>query len=363
MAFASRGTLEQAREQLERAAMLGPGSADICADLAQICLAQGDAERATAAAEEALAIEPDCALAHFTLGRACFVAECDRQARRAGRQESDFSFPLIDGRSPTYLRAQREMETALHAAPPFADAVRTSLSFAYLRAGHYHAAAEQLDAQLADLPPGEEAGRTRARLLYVQYEIARERYWDAEDLEPPEIGQMAGLASAPAETKLRLAHACWTAGDRESAAQALVEARASGYRPSAATLTCDAGKQRVCKELSDVHVLIAGGLECVASDSLRFIPFADIQAITMDGPAPWRPARILLRSGDELEAVVPSLYRFSLRSPSDLIQTGRFTQFKYQPGETRYAQAIGSRNWGTEDGIIPFAEIQSVVFG
>jgi protein involved in temperature-dependent protein secretion len=363
MAFASRGTLDQAREQLEKAATLSSESADIRADLAQVCLAQGDAERATAAAEEALAIEPDSALAHFTLGRACFVAECSRQARRAGRQETDSSFPLIDGRAPTYLRAQREMETALYAAPPFADAVRASLSFVYLRAGHYHAAAEQLDAQLADLPPGEEAGRTRDRLLCVRHEIARESYWDAQGPDPSEIRRRARLAQASGETKLRLAHACWTAGDRESAVQALVEARTGDYRPRAATLTCDGGEQRVCKDLSDMHLLIAGGLECVVGDSLRFIPFGEIQAITMEEPAPWRTAAILLLSGEEMEAAIPSLYRFSLRSPNDLMQTGRLSQFKYEPGESRYAQVIGSRNWISEDGTIPFVEIQSVVFG
>ena len=363
LAFASRGTLGRAREQLEAAVKLSPDSAEILSDLAQVYLADGQADEGVHAAEEALAVEPDLPIAHFTLGRACFVTECARQARRPESRESRCEFPLIDGRTPLYLRAQQEMETALYASPPFLSAVRSALSFAYLRAGHYHAATEQLTAQLSDLPPGDESDRTRARLHNVEREIIRERYWAIEEHDMAQIEREAEAADASAEAKLRLAHACAVLDDEESLAAALEYARAAGYEPRAAHVSRDAGAARLHRHLSDVHVLIAGGLECIVDERLRFLPFRAIESVTFGPAAAWRAAQVALTSGDAVEALVPSLYRLSVRSPNDLIQTGRFTQFKYAPGETRYAHAVGTRNLATEDGVIPFPEIEAIVFG
>jgi tetratricopeptide (TPR) repeat protein len=362
MALASRGTLDAAHEQLEAAARLSPNSAQIRSDLAQICLAEGDAEGAISVAQEALALDPGSALAHFTLGRACFSAECARQSRRGDPQERDCDFALIDGRTPGYLRAQQELEAALYADPPFIDAVRTTLSFAYMRAGHYHAAAEQLSARLEGLPPGEEADQTETRLRYVHHEIARERYWDPDAPDVSQLQQTARAPGAPAECKLRLAHAYSMLGDRDEARSSLAEARAAGYAPCAATVCCTDGRDRDCRELADVHVLIAGGLECIVDDTLRFLPFADIQVVSLGPEAPWRTAEVLLRSGEQLEATVPTLYRFSVRSANDLVQSARFAQFKYDPGENRYAWAIGTRSLTAEDGSILFSEIRSILF-
>ncbi|UCC69321.1 MAG: tetratricopeptide repeat protein, partial [Armatimonadota bacterium] len=212
LAFASHGTLKHAREELETAAEIGPQSPDILADLAQVRLAQGDANEAVEAAEQALSLKPDLPLARFTLGRAFLAAECARQARRQPTPEPGHRFALIDGRTPAYLRAMREMEAALEAAPPFARAVRGALAFAYLRAGHYHAAAEQLRGELVDLPPGEEADRVRARLSHMQHEIVRENHWDIGEADLPAIQQAAQAAEASPEAKLRLAHACAVLG-------------------------------------------------------------------------------------------------------------------------------------------------------
>ena len=362
LAFASRGTLKHAREELETAAEIGPQSPDILADLAQVRLAQGDAGEAMEAAEQALSLKPDLPLARFTLGRAFLAAECARQARRQPAPEPGNRFALIDGRTPAYLRAMREMEAALEAAPPFARAVRGALAFAYLRAGHYHAAAEQLRGELAELPPGEEAELVRARLSHVQYEIVREDHWDIGEADLPMIRQAAEAVDASPEAKFRLAHAHAALGDEEGLTPALAAALAAGYQPRSAHIARSAGETRLYREVSDSHLLIAGGLECIIEDELRFLPFASIESVVLGQPAPWRSAEVRFASGAEAQVVIPSLYRLSLRSPSDLIQSGRFTQFSYAPGETRYAHAIGVRNLATDDGVIPFAEVESLEF-
>ena len=362
LAFASRGTLQRAREELEVAAEMQPPSADILADLAQVRLAQGDAGPAIEAAEQALEVDPNLPLARFTLGRACFAAECAHQARRQPQPQPGHYSPLIDGRTPAYLRAMREMEAALEATPPFAGAVRAALAFAYMRAGHYHAAAEQLHAQLEELAPGEEADQARDRLSNVEREILRESYWSIEESALPAIQEAAEAAEASPEAKLRLAHAYAVLGHGEGLASALSAARAAGYEPRSAYIARAAGESRLYRETSDSHLLIAGGLECIIGDSLRFLPFASLQTVVLGQPGPWRTAEVTFASGDTVEAIVPTLYRLSLRSPSDLIQSGRFTQFSYPPGETRYAHAVGVRNLATDDGVVSFAEVESIEF-
>jgi protein involved in temperature-dependent protein secretion len=362
LAFASRGTLQRAREELEVAAEMQPPSANILADLAQVRLAQGDAGQAVEAAERALEADPNLPLARFTLGRACFVAECAQQARRHQQPQPGQHFPLIDGRTPAYLRAVQEMEAALEAAPPFAGAVRAALAFAYMRAGHHHAAGEQLRAQLDDLPPGEEADQARDRLSNVEREIVRESYWSIEESALSAIQEAAESADASPEAKLRLAHAYAVLGRDDGLASALAAAHAAGYEPRSAYIARAAGENRLYREASDSHLLIAGGLECIIGDSLRFLPFASLQTVVLGQPGPWRTAEVTFASGDTVEAVVPTLYRLSLRSPSDLIQSGRFTQFSYAPGETRYAHAIGVRNLATDDGVVSFAEVESMEF-
>jgi len=361
LAFASRGTLEAARQQLEAAARLSPHSAEIVADLAQVRLAQGQAQEAIEAAEQALSLYPDLPIARFTLGRACFALECARQARHPAPAERGQHFPLLDGRAPLYLRALREMEAVFDAAPAFARAVHGALAFAYLRAGHYHAAADQLRAELAQLPPGEEADRVRARLLYVEYEIVREQYWAVEELDLSKIQRAAEAPDASPEAKLRLAHAYAVLEDGERLIAALRRARAAGYEPRTARIS-RRGEERTYQTVSDAHLLIAGGLECILEDELRFLPFCGIAAIAFAPPAPWREAEAELATGERVEVVVPVLYRFSARSPSDLIQSGRFTQFRFAPGESRYAHAIGTRNLVTDAGAIPFTEIDSIAF-
>ncbi len=360
LAFASGGTLGPAREQLEAAARLSPGSALILADLAQVCLAQGQAEDALEIAEQALELDADLPIAHFTLGRACLAASCSQQARHPSHREPGFEFPLIDGRDPLYLRAVRAMETALYASPSFLGAIRTALAFAYVRAGHFHAAVEQLREHLAELPPGEESDRASLRLRYVEYEIAREDYWSA--VAEADKRRPADLPVGEPEALLRVAHAHAIAGNETALAEALAKARSAGYQPRAAIVSRLEGQDEFLREVSDVEVLIAAGLECVLDDELRFLPFSEVETITLGPVAPWRVAQVQLTSGESLEVIVPTLYRLSIRSPNDLIQSGRFTQFKYGPGETRYARAIGNRNIATEQRVIPFAEIKSIVF-
>ncbi len=359
LAFASDGTLAPAREQLEAAARLSPDSAIILADLSQVRLAQGKPEEAIESAERALALDSDLAIAHFTLGRACLAADCARQARSPSRRNTAFGFPLIDGRAPLYLRALREMETALYSTPPFMDAIRGALAFAYARAGHLHAASEQLEHQLAEAEPGEEADRAAQRLRFTEYEMTREAYWSA--LSEPRDGQ-AFSSQGEAESLLQAAHASAVAGDTSALRQALARARSAGYEPRAAFMARFDGKDQLFDQVSDVHLLIAGGLECVVDGRLRFLPFSEIETVHLGQPAAWRDAEVHLRSGETAECAVPSLYRLSLRSPNDLIQSARFTQFKYGPGETRYAQAIGARNLGTEESVIPFTDVKSITF-
>jgi len=361
LAFASDGTLGLAREQLEAAAELSPDSAAILADLAQVCLAQGKAEDALETAEQAIELDSDLAIAHFTVGRACLAAACARQARHASHREPGFEFPVIDGKAPLYLRAVREMESALYAAPPFVGAIRTALAFAYVRAGHFHAAVDQLQEHLDELPPGEESDRVAERLRSVEYEIAREAYWSALTAETDRRTSAAMPVGEP-EALLRLAHAHAVAGDETALTEALAKARAAGYEPRPAIVSRSEGRDEFFRQVSDVHLLLGGGLECILDGKLRFLPFGELEAITMGPVSPWRVAQVQLTSGDSHEVAVPILYRLSLRSPNDLIQSGRFTQFKYGAGETRYARTIGTRNLATEQRVIPFTEVKSIVF-
>lgn len=359
LALASDGTLGPAGEQLETAARLSPDSSVILADLSQVRLAQGKPEEAIEVAERALELDPDLPLAHFTLGRACLAADCARQARNPSGRDPSFEFPLIDGRSPLYLRAVREMESAVYAKPDFVDAVRAALAFAYVRAGHFHAALEQLRQQFAEAGQGEQAERVGHRLRCVEYEVAREGYWGA--VAEPERRPHAGR-DGDAESLLRLAHALSVSGDTSGFAHALAQARSAGYLPRSAVVSRFDAEDEVFREVSDVHVLIAGGLECVLDGELRFLPFEQLQAISLAPPAAWRQGVVELSSGETIEVAVPNLYRLSLRSPNDLIQSGRFTQFRYGPGETRYAQAIGTRNLATEDTVIPFTDVKTIAF-
>jgi protein involved in temperature-dependent protein secretion len=362
LAFASRGTLGLALEQLEAAARLDPRSPEILTDLAQVLLAQGRADSAVELAEQAAALSPKLAIARFTLGRAYLVTECARQGRRPPPPEPGKRFSLVDGRSPTYLRALEEMEAALEASPPFIGAVREALALAYQRAGHYHAAAQQLRAQMSELGLGQKAQEVQARLQDVENEIAREQYWEIQPGDLTGAVKAARAVDASPEAKLRLAHVRAALGREEEVAEALHEARAAGYQPREAAITHITGEARSYQQVADVDLLLTGGLECVAEGRLRFLPFSSIRSITLDQPRLWRGARVELADGVQLVAAVPSLYRLSLRSPSDLIQSGRFTQFNYGPGETRYAYAIGARNLITASGVVPFGEIDSIVF-
>jgi len=361
LAFASRGTLGRASEQLEAAAQLDPKSAEILTDLAQVRLAQGNADGAVEPAERAAVLAPHLAIARFTLGRAYFVVECARQARRPPGPERESHFSLTDGRTPTYLRALEEMEAALDATPPFLGAVREALAVAYQRAGHYHAAAQQLRARAAELE-GEQAEEARALLRDVEYEIAREQYWAVEAADLPAIAEAAEAPGATPEARLRLAHACHALGHEKALTAALAEARAAHYRGRDARVTTRRGGSRSYQEVSDAHVLTGGGLECIIEEELRFLPFVSLASVRFGEMRLWRTARLELREGEQLDAVVPALYRHSLRSPSELIRSGRFTQFSYAPGETRYAHAIGARNWTSTSGVIPFGEIECIAF-
>jgi protein involved in temperature-dependent protein secretion len=359
LAFASSGTLGAAREQLEAAAELSPDSAIVLADLAQVRLAQGKAEEAIESAEMAAALDPSLAIARFTLGRACLTVESARQSRRPGDPPAGFDFPVVDGRAELYLRALSEMEMALDASPPFVVAVRAGLAFAYTRAGHFHAAIEQLRAELVEMPSGEEADRVANRLQSLEHEIARESYWSAV---AEDAGQEPLLLPDAPEALLRAAHACAVRGDDAGLAEALGRARAAGYGPRRALVARYDAEDGIFQEVSDVHFFIEGGLECVHEGELRFLPFGLLQSLTLGPPAHWRSAQAELVSGETLLVAVPALYRLSLRSPNDLIQSGRFTQFKYSPGETRYARAIGSRNLATEETVIPFADVKAIRF-
>jgi len=360
LAFASRGTLERAREQLEAAVRLSPESAVIHADLGQVLLAAGQAEEALQSAEQSLELEPDLAIGHFTVGRACLAVECARQSKNPSYFEPGFPFPLIDGRTPLYLRAVRELEAALLEAPPFVGIIHTALAFAYARAGHFHAAAQQLEQHLAELPAGEESDRVADRLRYIEYEIAREQYWaKASEGVPTDLPE---IAARQPESLLYEAHAEAVRGSEVRLTFALKAAKSAGYDPRPGIVTRSDGREEFSLQICDVHLLIAGGLECVVEDQLRFLPFKQITSIGFGPIEPWRAAKVELTTGESLDVAVPSLYRLSLRSPNDLIQSGRFTQFKYAPGETRHARAVGSRNFATDQGLVPFTEVQSIVF-
>jgi protein involved in temperature-dependent protein secretion len=358
LAFASDGTLGPAREQLEAAARLSPESAIILADLSQVRLAQGEPREAIETVERALELDPDLPIAHFTFGRACLAEDCARQGRNSAARSTGFEFPVIDGRTPLYLRALREMETALYAGPSFVPAIRAALAFAYLRAGHFHAAREQLQQQLAEADLRDEADRVSQRLQFVEYETIREDYWS----RAAESKTRAAPGQGEAESLLQSAHALSLGKDTLALAQALARARSAGYLPRPALVVRFDSEDEVFQEVSDVHVLIAGGLECILEGRLRFLPFDQIEAISLAPPAAWRQANVVLRSGEEVEVSVPNLYRLSLRSANDLIQSGRFTQFRYGPGETRYAYAIGTRNLATEDTVIPFTDVKAITF-
>jgi protein involved in temperature-dependent protein secretion len=359
LALASDGTMDRARDQLESAARMSPDDAIVHADLAQVRLALGQSEEAIESAENAVELDPDLAVAHFTLGRAYLSSACAQQARNPLHNEPGFEFALVDGRTPAYLKAVRELETALEDKPPFLSSVRTALAFAYLRAGHFHAAREQLQSQLDELPPGEESDHVARRLQAVEHEIVREEYWSALDGSPAEE---LSPPRGEAEASLRHAHACAIAGDEAELSKAMAEALEAGYDARPGTIIQFTDQEDFHSEIADAHALIRGGLECVSAGELRFLPFQELQSVTLGAAAPWRTAQVILASGETLEVAVPLLYRLSLRSTNDLIQSGRFTQFRYDPGETRYALAIGTRNLATEQRVLPFSEVRSIVF-
>ena len=193
----------------------------------------------------------------------------------------------------------------------------------------------------------------------MECEIARESYWAPDAAE---LARLEAIAGSSPEAALRLVHAWIAAGQLEGTPEAMDQVRELGYAPRQAEVARTSQGREHCDAFSDVHLLIAGGLECVIAGSFRVLPFSELRGVTFAEVRPWRRARVELVTGEELHALVPMLYRFSLRSPSELIQSGRFTQFSYGPGENRWAYAMGARSFAADAGIIPAADIEVIAF-
>ena len=126
---------------------------------------------------------------------------------------------------------------------------------------------------------------------------------------------------------------------------------------------------RPFQSLTDADPDLGARLEVFAAGAYLWIPFLHIASLEMEPPRRlrdtlWRPA--MLRTGPSFqgtdlgEVLVPAIYPFSWKHPSESVWLGRVTDWAVDEHGVEYPS--GQKMWLLDGEEVPFLEIRSLEF-
>jgi type VI secretion system protein ImpE len=159
----------------------------------------------------------------------------------------------------------------------------------------------------------------------VDAEMSRRRLFT--DGLPPRF-----LADPPQHVMLRLEAVNFVRGNRLTEAAACLE-QASEVTPAVSGVL----NEKPFHALRDCDDLFAGVLEVLSQGNYYWLPFEQVDVLTMNAPATprdliWPPAHLGIKGGPEGDVFLPALYIGSHESPDDQLKLGRLTDWKANPG-------------------------------
>jgi len=117
--------------------------------------------------------------------------------------------------------------------------------------------------------------------------------------------------------------------------------------------------------LADADVRLGPVLEAIVDGKYYWIPFTNLQAITVEKPTDlrdlaWIPAYLSLTNGGQLVSLIPTRYPGSETSSDPAIRMARKTDWKERKDGT--ATGLGQRMLTTDQGDHPILEVRSIEF-
>lgn len=117
--------------------------------------------------------------------------------------------------------------------------------------------------------------------------------------------------------------------------------------------------------LADADVRLGPVLEAIVDGKYYWIPFSNVQAITVEKPVDlrdlaWIPAYLTLTNGGQLVSLIPTRYPGSETSSDPAIRMARKTDWKERKDGS--AWGVGQRMLATDQGDHPILEVRSIEF-
>jgi type VI secretion system protein ImpE len=167
------------------------------------------------------------------------------------------------------------------------------------------------------------------------------------------------LADPPEHVRLRLDAVNRLREGRPTEALELLTRAADAWTPPRGQLN---GK--AFASLRDCDDLFAGVLEVLSQGKYFWVPFDQIDSLSMNAPKYprdllWVPAHLAMRDGPAGDVFVPALYPGSHEHPDDQVKLGRITDWKQAEGAP--VLGAGARMFLVDDdaiGILEWREVQ-----
>lgn len=117
--------------------------------------------------------------------------------------------------------------------------------------------------------------------------------------------------------------------------------------------------------LADADVRLGPVLEAIVDGKYYWIPFTNLQAITVEKPSDlrdlaWIPAYLTLANGGQVVSLIPTRYPGSETSSDPAIRMARKTDWKDRKDGA--ASGLGQRMLTTDQGDYPILEVRSIEF-
>jgi type VI secretion system protein ImpE len=117
--------------------------------------------------------------------------------------------------------------------------------------------------------------------------------------------------------------------------------------------------------LADADVRLGPVLEAIVDGKYYWIPFTNLQSITIEKPVDlrdlaWIPAYLALANGGQLVSLIPTRYPGSETSSDPAIRMARKTDWRERKDGT--ATGLGQRMLTTDQGDYPILEVRSIEF-
>jgi type VI secretion system protein ImpE len=181
----------------------------------------------------------------------------------------------------------------------------------------------------------------------VDAETARRRLFK-EGVQP------GFLAEPPEHVKLRLDAVNLLRGNRGGEAAECLE-KAAEITPAVAGVL----NEKPFQSLRDADDLFAGVLEVLSQGKYYWLPFEQIDVLTMNAPSTprdlcWVPAHLGIKSGPEGDVFLPALYVGSHESSDDQLKLGRATDWKAVEGAP--VLGVGLRTFIVDDDLVTLLE-------